>query len=209
MQAAVFALDRWLCRQMGVYEFSDDPHCLFRIQPERLNAAVALTDGTRVPAGGRALSLHLWNEHVPRMRGRDPTLAWACRIDHAMRSSLRTLAGYLAAQPGLADIAAIFADMRVNGSPPPGEAVSVLARYGFEAVPGEVDGRGALHRLGDAIYIAMLVSVTHPLTPRSAALRMGNVRMWLSRATLERRYASGAHRLSGTASRRRVSDRHG
>lgn len=192
----MFALDRWLCRSMGIYEYSDDPHCLFRIQRVRLKGAVELADGTRVPAGGRVLALHLWNEHVPRMRGRDPTLAWACRIDHAMRSSLCALSSYLASQPGLADVAAIFADMRVNGSPQPGQPVRVLARYGFEAVPGETDGRGVLHRIGDAIFIVMLVSVTHPLAPRSAALRMGNVRMWLSRAVLERRYPAAALPLS-------------
>jgi hypothetical protein len=189
MQAAVFALDRWLCRRTGVYEFTDDPRCLFRIQCVRLEAAVQLTDGTRVRPGGRVLGLHLWNEHVPRMGRRGPTLAWACQIDHGMRRSLRELAGYLALRRDLADIGAICADMRFNGNSQPGQPARLLARYGFEAIPGATDHRGALHRIGDAIFIGMLVSVTHPLALRRAAPRLGNVRMWLSRAVLESRYA--------------------
>jgi hypothetical protein len=201
MQTAVFSLDRWLCRHTGVYEFTSDPQCLFRIQCVRLDAALELTDGTRVPAGGRVLSLHLWNEHVPRMGHRGPTLAWACRTDRAMRRSLQALAEYLAAQPPpLRDIAALCADMRVNGSSQPGQLARLLARYGFEAIPGDRDRRGMLHRIGDAILIVMLVSVTHPLAPRSAALRLRNVRLWLSRAVLEQRYAAAGSRRAATAS---------
>jgi hypothetical protein len=189
MQAAVFSLDRWLCRRQGIYEFSNDPKCLFRVQCVRLDAPVELTDGTRVPAGGRVLALHLWNEHVPRMGRRGPTLAWACRTDRAMRRSLRELTAYLATQPDLGDIAAICADMRFNGSSQAGRPGRLLGHYGFEAIPGDNDRRGVLHRIGDAILIVMLVSVTHALTPRSAALRLKNVRLWLSRAVLEQRYA--------------------
>jgi hypothetical protein len=192
MQTAVYALDRWLCRRMGVYEFSDDPRCLFRIECLRLEAAVELTDGTRVPAGGRVLSLHLWNEHVPRMEHRGPTLAWACQADHAMRRSLRELAGYLAVRPDLADIAAICADMRFNGHSQSGQPARLLGRYGFETIPGDTDRRSTLHRIGDAILILMLVSVTHPLALHRAAPRLRKVRLWLSRAVLERRYAPRA-----------------
>jgi hypothetical protein len=194
MQAGVYALDRWLCRRLGLFEFTDDPRCLFRIECLRLDTAVELTDGTRVPAGGRVLAVHLWNEHVPRMGRRGPTLAWACQINHAMCRSLRQLAGYLAMRPDLGDIAAICVDMRFNGNSQPGQPTRLLGRYGFEAIPGETDGRSTLHRIGDAIFILMLVSVTHPLALRRAAPRLGKVRMWLSRAVLERRYAPRACR---------------
>jgi hypothetical protein len=194
IRAAVFALDRRLCRRNGVYEFTDDPQCLFRIQCLRLESAVALADGTRVPAGGRVLALHLWNAHVPPMEPCGPTLAWACRTERALRHSLRQLAGYLASQADLGDIEAICADMRVNGAAQPRQLSRVLGRYGFEAVPGEIDRRGVWHRIGDAIFIAMLVSVTHPPALRNATLRLGNMRLWLSRSVLEQRYAPAGRR---------------
>jgi glycosyltransferase 2 family protein len=197
MQGAVFALDRWLCRWQTVYEFTDDPRCLFRIQCVRLDAAVELADGTCAHAGSRILALHLWNEHVPLMGRGGPTLAWACRADRAVRSSLRELAGYLAAQPALGDIAAIRADMRVSGPSQAVQFARLLARYGFEALPGQADRRGVLHRIGDAILILMLVSVTNPLALRTAALRLVGVRLWLSRAVLERRYPAAAVSVTG------------
>jgi hypothetical protein len=199
VRTAVFGLDSWLCRLTGVYEFSSDPQCLFRIQCVRLDRPVALTDGTRLAAGDTVLELHLWNEHVPRMRHCGPTLAWACHTDRVMRRSLAELAAYLATQPRLQDIGALFADMRVNGSSQSGRAARLLARYGFEAVPGDRDRRGVLHRIGDAIYIVMLASVTHPLAPRSAALHLRKVRMWLSRGVLEQRYAAAGYRITAAA----------
>jgi hypothetical protein len=205
MQTAVFSLDRWLCRLTGVHEFSSDPQCLFRIQFVRLDAAVELTDGTRLAPGDRVLELHLWNEHVPPMKHRGPTLAWACHTDRVMRRSLRELAGYLATQPRLRDIRALFADMRVNGSFQSGHAARILARYGFESIPGDSDRRGVLHRLGDAIYIVMLATVTHPLAPRNAVLHLRKVRMWLSRAVLEQRYAGAGTRRVAAAPRLCVS----
>jgi hypothetical protein len=195
IQAAVFSLDRWLCRRMGVYEFSNDPQCLFRLQFERVDTAVELTDGTRVTAGSRVLALHLWNEHVPRMDRRGPTLAWACRIEHAMQRSLGELAGYLSTQPQLRDIAALCVDMRVSAS----QSARLLGRCGFEAIPGDSDQRGVLHRIGDAIFIVMLMLVTHPLASRSAALHLRKERRWLSRAALGQRYAAAGCRRAAAA----------
>jgi hypothetical protein len=196
MQAAVFSLDRWLCRCTGVYEFSDSPRCLFRLQDVCIDRTVELSDGTRVAQGSRVLALHLWNEHVPRMGHRGPTLAWACSGYHALHRSLRELAGYLASQPQLRDVAALCVDMRVGAN----QSARLLARCGFEAIPGDLDGRGALHRIGDAIFIVMLALVTHPLAARSTALHLRKERMWLSRAVLERRYAAARDRRAVAAS---------
>jgi hypothetical protein len=190
IQAAVFSLDRWLCRRTGIYEFSADPQCLFRLQFVRLDRAVELADGTRVATGSRVLAVHLWNEHVPRMDRRGPTLAWACRAEHAMKRSLAELAGYLSTQPQLWDIAALCVDMRVSAS----QSARLLRRYGFEAIPGDSDHRGVLHRIGDAIFVVMLMLVTHPLAVRSAALHLKKERRWLSRAVLTRRYPAADYR---------------
>ncbi len=188
IQAAVFSLDRWLCRRTGVYEFSDSPGCLLRIQDVYVDRVVELSDGTRIAEGSRVLALHLWNEHVPRMGRRGPTLAWAANAYHGLHRSLGELAGYLAAQPHLRDVAALCVDMRVSAS----QSARLLARCGFEAVPGDPDRRGMLHRIGDAIFIIMLALATHPLAARSAALHLRKERMWLSRAVLEQRYAAAA-----------------
>jgi len=42
----IFALDRWLRRRQGVFEYTHDPECIFRIQLQRLRSEVVLSDGT-------------------------------------------------------------------------------------------------------------------------------------------------------------------
>jgi hypothetical protein len=188
LEGAVFALDRWLCRRQGVYEYWPDPQCLFRIQLVRLEDALVLSDGTRVRGGSRILALHLWNEHVPIMGRGGPTVGWARRVNRAVHVSLRELVRHLAAQPGFEDIVALCGDMRVSSAARAKQFARVLARYGFEPTVVEVDRRGLLRRIGDTVFILMLVLVTNPATLRGGVLRHVNVRVFLSRAVLEARY---------------------
>lgn len=96
---AVFALDRWLRRRQGSYEFSTRTRsdCLFRIEPRTADRRIVLSDGACACAGDPLIKLHLWNEHIPRMDRRGPTVGWARHISRAVDSSLAELA-YAAAR---------------------------------------------------------------------------------------------------------------
>ena len=188
--AAVFALDRWLRRRQDIYEFTNHPQCLFRIQCARAECAFELTDGTVVRPGSRLLTLHLWNEHVPHIGPRGPTLAWAHQMNRAIRMSLGELARYLRGQQDLQDIAAIRGDLRVSGAEQAKQLARIVARYGFETATGEFDSRGVLHRIGDALLVMMLVLVTNPPALQAAPFRYSNMRIYLSRAVLEERCAA-------------------
>lgn len=190
LQSAVFALDRRIRRRLGVYEYTVHPQCLFRLQVVRIADPLLLADGTSVRPGGRVLVLHLWNEQMPVIGRTGPTLAWARKADRAMDISLRELAGYLAAQPHLGDIAVICGNMPVIGGAQAEQLARILARYGFEAAVDDADRRGLLHRLGDGVFVLMLVLAVNPRAVRSALLRCCNMRFFVSRAVLERRYPS-------------------
>ena len=190
LQSAVFALDRWLRRRQDIYEFTNHPQCLFRLQCVRAECACELTDGTAVRPGNRVLTLHFWNEHVPHLGPRGPSLAWAHQMDRAIRTSLGELARYLRGQPDLRDIAAIRGDVRVSGTAQAEQVARIAVRYGFETATGEFDSRGVLHRIGDALLVMLLVSVTNPLALQAAPFRYSNMRVYLSRAVLEERYAA-------------------
>jgi hypothetical protein len=185
--SAVLALDGRLRKQLGVYEYSFHPQCLFRLQRTQADRTFLLADGTYVRAGSQILALHLWNERVPAMGRAGPTLAWARRAERAIHTSLRELARYLAEQPGLAHIAAICGDMPVSGTRQGEQLGRILGRYGFESA--HVDHRGVLHRFGDALVVLMLVSVTNPAALRNTLLRHRNLRIFMSRRILHERYA--------------------
>ena len=192
LQWAVFALDRRIRRRMGVYEYTVHPQCLFRIQVVRLDDSLVLADGSCVARGNRALVLHLWNEQMPVIGPTGPTLAWARKADRAMDFSLRELARYLTAHPQLSDIAVICGNMPVIGCAQAKRLARILARYGFEAAVDDSDRRGLLHRLGDGVFVLMLVLAANPRAVRSAVLRCCNMRVFVSRAALEQRYRMGA-----------------
>jgi hypothetical protein len=196
LQSAVFALDRRIRRRLGVYEYTLHPQCLFRLQLVHVDDPLALADGTAVAPGSRVLALHLWNERIPVMGPLGPTLAWARKTDRAIHASLRELTCYLTAQPSLRDIAAICGDMPVTGTGQAAQLARIMARYGFEAAVGIADRRSLIHRFGDGVFVLMLVLATNPCAVRSAVLRCCNMRFFISRAALERRYTASLHAAS-------------
>lgn len=189
LESAVFALDRWLRKRQGIYEYTANPRCLFRLQRARADCSVVLADRTRVRKGDPILMLHLWNEHIPPMGRQGPTLAWARQAITALDLSLYELARYCGRQRDLDDVTSIWGDMRVGSIAQSAQISRIVERYGFEEIASgtEVDGRGLLHRIGDGLLILMLVLATNPAALRSSFLRYFNKRVILSRAVLESR----------------------
>lgn len=189
LEHAVFKLDSWLRRRQGIYEYSTDSRCLFRIEPGRSDQSIALSDGAQIRCGDPILVLHLWNEHIPAMGQEGPTVAWARQVSRAIHISLCELARYLQQQSRLDEIVALCGDMHLGSARQTGQLAHIVSHYGFEAVEdGDAARRGALHRIGKSILIVLLVAATNPVALRSTIVRRYHRRVFLSRATLERRY---------------------
>lgn len=186
---AVFGLDRWLRRRQGVYEYSSDPVCLFRINRATAEENVKLTDGTIIRIGDPILNLHLWNEHIMQMRQGHSTVAWAQQLSHGIDLSLRELANCLAHRPDLDDIVALRADMRLSTKEQSEQLARLSAHYGFElASPHNPATSGAIHRFGESIFMFLLVFATNRGALRSDIFWRDHAIVYLSRTALERRY---------------------
>ena len=195
---AVLKLDRSLCRSQGIYEYTQNAACVFRVERARADQTVELSDGTHVEQDDPVLKLHLWNEHVPSMARRGATIAWASRLLRALDISLEELARYVESLMERPEIPAICADMRLGRAEENECLRRILGRYGFEAHPSPEAGYGgALHRFGETVLICMLVLATNPITLRFSTLRRDYVRVYLSRRALERRYGRGNSRAIG------------
>jgi len=185
----VLKLDTWLRRRQGIYEFSTDRRCLFRAGIGPSDRALTLGDGTRLEPGDPILILHLWNEHIPPMGPRGPTVAWARRMSRAAHHSLREVERYLQQHAELDDVAAICGDMHLGSAHQAEQFTRIVSRYGFEPVDeGEAETASALHRLGKNILVMLLVAATNPVALRSTLLRRFHRRVFMSRAVLARRY---------------------
>jgi hypothetical protein len=196
LESAVYTLDRWLRLRRGVFEYSLDSQCFFRLEQRRADEALTLADGTRVRAGAPVLALHLWNEHVPLMGRSGPTVAWAHKVSRAICASLRELVRYLAQRPDLSDVRVLHMDVRVSGDDHALRAARSMARFGFEIVSASADRRWVAQRMADALFVLLMEGVTNPWALRGRRVRHGNVRLFMSRKVLEQRYAvRGADRV--------------
>ena len=189
--SVILGFDAWLRRRNGVYEYSAHPHCAFRMQVVRVEREVFLTDGTHLRPGDRVIDLHVWNEQFPCFPVRGATLSWARRIDRHVDISLRELARYLAASSNLADIRAIRADTRLAGSGNTAQLLRICRRYGLERGPdfGPPSVIEWCRRLGENIFIALLILAHNAAAFRAKDVWRDRVQMFLSRSDLERRIA--------------------
>src|SRR5581483_3998765 len=107
LNTLVSIIDERLRARQEIFEYSDSPHCVFRIQVTGAPCDVALIDGTRLAAGSRLINLHLWNEHIQPFPARGPTLGWARGMCRDLETSLEELAAFVASTPALDEITAI------------------------------------------------------------------------------------------------------
>jgi hypothetical protein len=198
IEQAVFGIDRWLRQRQGVYEYSGDPLCVFRVQRAFAEADVLLSDGTRIATGDPVLNLHLWNEHVPPMRLQGATVSWARDATRRVERSLRDLARHLKWTRALDDIVALRGDMRLGTPEQSSQLARLAAHYGFEPAAGNgLDlSSPTVQRFAENVFIFLLVMATNPIALRAPVLRRDHKLVYLSRAALERRYA-GTEKRAG------------
>lgn len=190
LETFVSALDDRLRLHYGVFEYTDRPDCLFRIQIARQEDDLILSDGIRVGAGARVVNLHVWNEQFPAFPPQGPTLAWASRLNRAFDASLRELAYFLRSQPALHDVAAVCGNMTFEPSYRSAQLVRFVGRFGFERVavrrPRSIGQH--IHRFGENIFISMMVLARNAAALRADTLWRDRTLMLLSRRRLDDRY---------------------
>jgi hypothetical protein len=148
-------------------------------------------------------TLHFWNEHLPRYSERGPDLRWACAVRDRVIYSLRAFSEYVEGEPGWAEVRAIRTDTAIPARLGAPQIMRVFQRYGFERVPTDSSLMDRLHGLGECFVLWGLTRAFNPAAlPRQPFLRDRH-QLWISRATLLRRYAQHNRQVAiGTARRR-------
>jgi hypothetical protein len=181
-------LDAALRRGLGVFEFTDDPDCVFRLSLVRAPFSVVLSDGTRVKKGDRVGLFHFWNEHLPQFSASGPDLRWAKLMRKKMRESLCDLAERVERDPGWADVQAFYAGTPLDNRIGARQIERVAGRFGFELAASV--GPTVLNPYVVGQY-ALIWGLTRAFNP-SAAGRKRFLRpwhyLWLSRGQLLSRY---------------------
>ncbi len=178
---AIYALDSLLRKREQVFEYTDDPKCLFRAQWIEAEYDVMLVDGTEIHAGDPLIVLHLWNEQVPSLGHEGASVGWAASAARHIRGSFVELERYLAAQPRQAKaICAESALTLVEG------IERIATRLGFERLANPPPPRGGLRRLGENILVLLLMLATNPGSARLKIVAEAHEPIYLSRRNLQR-----------------------
>jgi hypothetical protein len=180
----IFALDSWLRKREGVFEYCHKPDCILRAQLSRLSGDVLLSDGTFGRPCDRVIDLHLWNEQIPVTPIAGYSLAWGCRFNRRIEKSLRGLAQFLMSKPQLSDINIIRAN--TNLAP----LHRIAARHGFEVIrdPVTLSPWEHAHRVGQNILCWLLTLACHSGRPRPHKFWRSRQVMYLSRRVLDCKY---------------------
>jgi hypothetical protein len=180
----VFALDSWLRRRQGVFEYSRKPDCILRAQLSRLSSDVLLSAGTFGRAGDRVIDLHLWNEQIPVIPRAGSSLAWGCRFNRSLAKSLRGLAQFLTNRPQLSDINIVRAATNLD------PLHRIATRHGFEVICDPVNPSPweHAHRFGQNILYWLLTLACHYGRTRPRKFSRSRQVIYLSRRALDCKY---------------------
>lgn len=190
LRGMVAALDEHLRLRHGIFEYTRNPDCLFRIRFVIASEALVLSDGVAICPGDRLVDLHVWNEQFPAFPANGPTLNWGRRVSHSFDASLRELAYFLKTRRDLDDVVAVCGKMAF-GSPECGaQFVRFVGRFGFEpiAMADPPSLRQRLHRFGENILISLMVLARNAAALRRDTLWRGRLSVACSRRKLQRRY---------------------
>ena len=165
-------IDDELRRRNGVREYSNDPQCVFRMQPAMARRDATLADGTVMRRGDRLVLIHLWNEQVPEIPPGGPALVWGRKMGRMMGRSLQQLSEFLASNPEFDNALAIRADLALATSRHTAQLVRIMQHLGFEDVPetGSISWKEQIYRLwrkhpGFAVGIGGQPGISTPQHP--------------------------------------------
>ncbi len=197
----LLALDERLRERHAVFEYTSHPSCILRMQIGSLDHDVYLSDGTAARAGERLIELHLWTEQIPPMPEEGPSIAWARRMNAGMIIALQELAQFLRRRPEVDDILVLRAKTPFTGPQGIAQSVRLMRGYGFEPVPeaAPLTLRDRAHRLGENVLITLMVFAHNRPALRADTLKRERAPLFMSRATLERRYLTCAPALLSRA----------
>jgi len=186
MRRVVQRFDAFLANALGVFEFTQDPKCILRLQRAILRHALILQDAELAP-GAPVLMLHLWNDRVPPLPAEGPDLAWARQISRSLTDSLYLANTYLAQGSPQTDPRAIGA-ITVLGLA--SGTADILAHLGFLPYPYKCP-LGRFGEWWENAYTWSLMWAYNPASMRGRRLsQLRRTEYWMSTSDFLDRFRS-------------------
>jgi hypothetical protein len=173
------SFDTVLCRINGVYEFSEHPDCILRLQHGKASHPIEF-NGTKIAKGISILHIHLWNERMPPVNQEGPDLLWARRFFRLFVFSLQEAASYLSKLKPSPEFEAVGGTTSIlfNKDNPASEYL--LNRLGFSLIIWK-SRLGHFGEFWENAYAWSLLWTYNPQSLKSKRFkRMQRVEFWMS-----------------------------
>jgi YkoP domain len=169
MRSVIYALDRLLRRLSGMFEFCDDPDCVFRVSVDVAAYPLRVPSG-EIPAGAKVVQLHFWNEHMPAMPLDGSVIGPAVKLRRMVASSARLLARQIREDPRLDGVRAVggVTPLFIAGQGSPAERI--FLRLGFAVMPHR-NPSGRFMEFWEEVYAWMLMWAFTPGNRNHRSLR--------------------------------------
>jgi hypothetical protein len=176
-------IDSLLRRIHGVFEFTDAPLCLFRLQLGDAPHDLCL-QGELIRAGDPVLLLHLWNEHIPSLPTQETAVTWAVMAARRLRNSFRQVARFVLEDPRARDVRAVGGAPGFLSSVERPAGVLLMRRLGFEIGPYS-SRLGRFGEFWENLYSWFLIWTFHDASLRTRhRYRIERFELWMTRGRL-------------------------
>jgi YkoP domain len=134
LKAGVRLIEYLVRKSMHVYEFTDDPDCILRIQLTTSPRSVDF--GTwQISKGETILSIHAWNEKMPKIPREGATLEWAIQLRRQVVHSFQKVAEELQKGGKYSQVRAIYGESTIFSFSDHTGGLKMMQRLGFTVLP--------------------------------------------------------------------------
>jgi hypothetical protein len=187
MQAAVRLIDHLLRLQGGIFEFSQAPDIILRLQ--FLTAPHAVTLGKiSISRGEPVLGLHTWNERLPKLSSAGADLQWAICLRRGFICSLGEIAKLVRTDQRYANICAIYGASAMLSTTAHTGGLRMLQRLGFTILP-YYRPMGRFGEFWENLFSWwMMWAYNQPSLHSRRFWRLQRTEIWMTRADFLRRF---------------------
>ena len=184
----ILKLDDHLRRKLKIFEYSDDPKCMFRVHVTRANRDLKVPQG-EIPQGTKVLELHFWNDHIPRAAAQGESAGRSIKGFRMFKNSMAELARVIEHDDRMTGVEAVggLMPLFLEGDSYPAE--KMLSHLGFAVNPYHGYKR-FLGLIGKQMHGWMMMWAFNPVTLKNRdlfGLRWADC--WMTRRDLIRRHA--------------------
>jgi YkoP domain len=180
---------------MRVYEFTDVPDCILRVQLMEANYTVEIGN-ERILKGEPALGIHAWNERMPKLPKEGANLEWALNLRRQTIHSFRLIASVMQKEPIYSDVRAVCGTSVIFSFTDHTGGKRLIEHLGFTVLPYH----SPLGRFGDFwenLFSWWLMWAYNDTSMRSRQFnKLQRTDIWITRNEFLRRYGQSDKLIS-------------